>query len=322
VLVVNYRAGPLLAQCLRCLARQTVENFEAIVVDNGSSDGSLAAARLEVDGDQRFIFIEPGSNLGFAAGNNLGAARAGAPWLATLNPDAFADSDWLEQLLAATARHPDIAMFGSTQIDAADPERLDGCGDHYFFAGLPWRGGYGWPVAALPPEGPAFSPCAAAALYRRDAFRAVGGFDERFFCYVEDVDLAFRLRLLGHRAIQVPAARVRHVGGASSGGASSDFACFQGARNMVWCFVKNMPGPLFGPLLPIHLAAMVLYCLIAALRGQGRAATGGVLAALTALPWAQRRHLQAARRIPWLAIARAMAWSPFARGFRSPMASR
>ncbi len=124
--------------------------------------------------------------------------------------------DWLEQLIAATRRNPDVVMFGSTQIDATDPQRLDGAGDHYLASGLPWRGGHGWPVKELPREAEVFAPCAAACLIRADAFREAKGFDERFFCYVEDVDLAFRLRLMGHCCIQVPAAVVRHVGAAAA----------------------------------------------------------------------------------------------------------
>ncbi|MFN3398776.1 MAG: glycosyltransferase family 2 protein [Ferrovibrio sp.] len=107
-------------------------------------------------------------------------------------------------------------------------------------------------MAVLPPEGEAFGPCAAAALFRADAFRAAGGFDESLFCYMEDVDLAFRLRFAGERAMQIPAARVRHVGGGSVGG--SEFAVYHGARNSVWCFVKNIPAALLWPLSAVESA--------------------------------------------------------------------
>src|SRR5215813_7450088 len=213
VLVVNYNSGHHLSAAARAVAAQSFGDFEAIVIDNRSGDDSLATAQSAVAGDGRFHFDRAGGNLGFAAGNNFAAARARGAWLALLNPDAVPTQDWLEQLIAATHRHPDAAMFGSTQIDAADPERLDGAGDHYLAIGLPWRGGYGWARSALPAEGEVFSPCAAACLIRTDAFRAAGGFDERFFCYVEDVDLAFRLRLRGHHCVQIRATVVRHVGG-------------------------------------------------------------------------------------------------------------
>lgn len=322
VLIVNYQAGPHLAATLTGLAAQTMAEFEAIVLDNGSMDGSFERAGRAVAGDTRFHFTAAAANLGFATGNNRAAAAARAPWLALLNPDAFPAPDWLEQLLAATERHADAAMFGSLQLDAGDPSRLDGAGDRYFCAGVPWRGGYGWPAATVLAETEVFAPCAAAALYRADAFRAAGGFDERFFCYVEDVDLAFRLRLAGHRCVQVPAATVRHVGGASSGGGTSDFARYHGMRNMVWCFVKDMPGPLLLVLAPLHAAVLLLLLAKAARRGQAATVARAFAAAIGGLPsvWADRRRVQQARVAGWRQIARALSWSPRAYARRAPEA--
>lgn len=320
VLIVNYQGGSVLADCLRHLQRQVMADFEAIVVDNGSTDGSLALAREAVAGDPRFVFISAEENVGFAAGNNLAARHATTPLLALLNPDAFAEPDWLARLLEAARRDPDVGMFGSTQLNAGDPTRLDGAGDHYFCLGLPWRGGFGWPASALPAEGEVFAPCAAAVLYRRAAFDAVGGFDETFFCYVEDIDLAFRLRLRGHRCIQVRDAVVRHVGGASSGGANG-MARYYGTRNMVWCFVKNMPGPLFWPLFPLHLAAVFLFALWHMLRGE-RHAWRGLADALRQLPWKARRREQAARSVSVRSVAAAMVWNPARYLTRAPLRLR
>lgn len=318
VAVVNYQGGPWLVGCLRGLACQTCGDFEAWIVDNGSTDGSVEAAAAAVAGDPRFHFDFAGENLGFAAASNRAAGKASGDWLAMLNPDAIPDPDWLEQLLSAVGRHPGVVMFGSTQIDAADPGRLDGCGDHYFFAGLPWRGGFGWPVDALPAEDRGvFSPCAAAALYRRDSFAAVGGFDESFFCYLEDVDLGFRLRLAGGACIQVAAARVRHVGGGTSSHLG-DFTRFHGTRNLVWCFVKNMPGPLFWLLAPLHAAAMTMLWAKAVLRGDGRTVARALRAAVAGIPWRSRRAVQANRRVSWWTIARSLTWSPWLYLWRAP----
>jgi N-acetylglucosaminyl-diphospho-decaprenol L-rhamnosyltransferase len=270
VVIVNFNAGGHLAAVLTGLRNQDYSAFRAIIVDNASSDSSVAAARPAVQDDVRFDFIESKNNIGFAAAKNLAGSGTDTPWLALLNPDAVPTTDWLEQLMAATDRHPDAVMFGSTQLSLTDPEILDGTGDHYFAAGIPWRGGYGWPRITLPPEGEVFSPCAAAALYRTDIFRAAGGFEESFFCYIEDVDLAFRLRLRGHFCIQVPAAIVHHAGSATSGGPNSDFARYYGIRNMIWCFVKNMPAALFWPLLPFHVVMLIAYGIMASLRGRGR----------------------------------------------------
>src|SRR5262249_32741731 len=132
-------------------------------------------------------------NIGFAAGNNRAIAMVRSPWVAALNPDAFAEPDWLSQLMNAVNRYPDAGAFGSLQIVANRPDRLGGVGDVYNPAGLCWRGGFGQPIAGNCLEGEIMSPCAAAALYHRESLLAVGGFDEDFFCYGEDVDLGLRL---------------------------------------------------------------------------------------------------------------------------------
>lgn len=311
VSIVNYNAGPHLSRCLKALEGQTFGEFVVTVVDNGSSDGSLEGAQAAV-ADPRFTFKRLGRNLGFAAANNLAACEGESEWLATLNPDAFPEPTWLERLMDATRRYPDADMFGSTQLNATDPGRLDGAGDVYSFLGLFWRGGYGHPAAAAPASGEIFSPCAAAALYRTAAFRNVGGFDERFFCYCEDVDLGFRMRLRGGLAIHVAGAVVHHVEGASTGGGRSDFSRYHSVRNRVWLFVKNMPGPLFWLLAPGHLVCS-LWFLAKALPARHRGAVWrGFLDALTGLPQTivLRRQIQAARRVPASGIARALCWSP------------
>src|SRR5262245_46201245 len=254
VVIVAYNSGEFLQQCLDALAVQTMAEFEAIIVDNASTDGSLEKLRLP---DRRFRLVPAGANLGFAAGSNVGIRMSCAPWIATLNPDAMPAPGWLAALRRATERHPHVAMFGSTQIDARNSTRLDGCGDAYSFLGMSWRGRYGHPVETVPPEGEAFAPCAAAALYRRDIFEQVGAFDEAFFCYCEDVDLAFRIRLQGGTCVQVPDAVVYHVGSAIAG-PESHFTLYHSARNRVWLMTKNLPLALFVPLLPVHLAYVAL----------------------------------------------------------------
>jgi GT2 family glycosyltransferase len=314
VVIVNYNSGSHLADAVTALAAQSLFNFETIVVDNCSTDQSIARARSAVKADERFIFSSARTNLGFAAGNNFGAQRSRGKWLAFLNPDAVPAADWLEQLLAATHRHANVVMFGSTQIDAADPRRLDGAGDHYFATGIPWRGGRGRSTQGLPREREVFAPCAAACFIRADAFRKVGGFDERFFCYVEDIDLAFRLRLLGHRCIQVADATVRHFGAASSAQMGSDFADQYGIRNLIWCFVKCMPGPLFWPLLPFHIMTVAALSTRAAARGEFRPVGEGIVLALQGMGamWISRRAVQRSREIPSRRIASALSWNPIA----------
>lgn len=313
VVIVNFNSGGDLADCLTALAAQTVAPKEIIVIDNASADGSLARA-AEALARTSATLIRLDENTGFAAGVNRGAAAAHGRWLATLNPDARPEAGWLDALIDLAERCPGATMVGSTQLDADDPTRLDGCGDSYHALGLAWRGGFGWPSESAAADAEVFSPCAAAALYDLAAFRTAGGLDERFFCYLEDVDLGFRLRLAGGRAFQATGAIVHHRGGAA-GGRPDGFEAFHAMRNSLWCFVQNMPGPLFWPLFPASLA---LHGLLA-LRG-GKAARRGWRAAVAGLPaaFATRRRTQARRRVSTLDIARWLVWGPGAIRRRAP----
>ena len=297
VIVVNWNGTPHLRRCLTALRAQQFRDFEAIVVDNGSSDGSDVIVTREFP---EFRLLPQTANLGFATANNIGARAASGEWLALLNNDAFAEPDWLTQLAQATRQYPECTGFASCQLSDADPGRLDGAGDSYHSIGLAWRSGRGRPFGP-PWDAPraVFAPCAAAALYRRAAFLDAGGFDETFFCYFEDVDLAFRLGLQGRRFMYIPQARVRHVGSASHG-QSSDFARYHGHRNLVWTFVKNMPTSLLWRYLPEHILLNVLSLLVFTFAGQPRALWRAKWHALKGLPRVlrERRKIQSQRTAP------------------------
>ena len=265
VIIVNFNSGQFLRRCLDALDRQTYRAFRTIVVDNASSDGSADGIEERHPG---VTLVRAGANLGFAAGNNLGLQHAGAvEWIALLNPDAYAAPDWLERFIAA-ATDSKSDFFGCRMRLADTPEILDGTGDVYHVSGVAWRRDHGVrAVDGVKDADEIFAPCAAAALYRRADLEAIGGFDNSYFCYFEDVDLAFRLRLRGLRCAYVPDAVVDHV---SSGitGKGSDFSTYHGHRNMVWTYVKDMPGLLFWQYLPLHLCANLMGIAICALRGQ------------------------------------------------------
>jgi GT2 family glycosyltransferase len=302
---VNYNAGPLLRATIDGLARQTDPDFEAVIVDNASTDGSADSCVLP---DERFRLLRAQNNLGFAAGSNLGCRGAATPWLAMLNPDAIPDENWLAVLKQATVRYPEITMFGSTQLDAGDPTILDGGGDNYSIFGLAWRGGYGRSAEAVKGDVRVFSPCAAAALYRRDAFEAAGGFAESFFCYMEDVDLGFRLNLGGDEAIQVAEARVRHVGTACSGTASR-FSLYHGIRNSVFVIVRCVPSPLLLLMLALMVASQVWIGFVA---GNLQVRMEAVRDGLRRFPelLRERQSIQRGRRISVWEFCRLVVWSP------------
>lgn len=296
VIIINYNSGPYLVRCLNALSAQTLRPCQVVLVDNASTDGS--ADQLP-DQSPWLQIIRCAENRGFAAANNLAVAHSRpTEWLALLNPDAFPASDWLATLQQATQDYPEYAVFGSRLLNSADPGRLDGAGDCYHASGLAWRRGHGDPATGYGMRvEEIFSPCAAAAVYRRQVFLEADGFDERFFCYMEDVDLGFRIRLLGYRCLYVPAAVVHHIGSGTSG-TRSEFATYHGHRNLVWTYFKNMPSPWFWLYLPMHVVLNVFSILWLGRRGQGRIALRAKIDAVRELPrvWRQRQQIQARRQ--------------------------
>ena len=289
ILIVSYNSVTTLPRCLAGLSRQTFKGFEIILLDNGSADGSMD--NLATNWAQLNMRIERlPTNLGFAVANNIGSRLAHGKWLALLNADAFPEPDWLEQLLRAADHNPEFTFFASRQIQANTPELLDGTGDSYHVSGLAWRQNYNRPASKYGIQScEVFSVCAAAALYSLDDFIKVGGFDEDYFSYFEDVDLSFRLRLSGKKCLYIPEAVVQHVGSASTG-KRSDYSVYYGYRNLIWTFIKNMPAPLFWLFLPLHIGTLFFFVIYLTIRGQGQVIIKAIFDAMRGLPIALRKR--------------------------------
>jgi N-acetylglucosaminyl-diphospho-decaprenol L-rhamnosyltransferase len=263
VFIVAFESGMFLQGCVDALARQTWHSFKAVIIDNASTDGSVSGLVLP---DQRFSVLTVGYNSGFAAANNIGVRQSSADFVVLLNPDTVVEDDWLRTMIEVAQHDPQVASVGSVQRRMSDPTILDGLGDVWHVAGLAWRTWEGrpWPHAVGDVE--IFGPCGASALYRREAFLAVGGFDERYFCYFEDVDLALRLRLAGFRSVRAGRSVILHAGSGITG-RLSDFTIYHGHRNRIWTFLKNCPAPIFLPMLIYHIVFNMLYLLVAIRRG-------------------------------------------------------
>lgn len=298
IVIVYWNSAEYLPRCLDCLLEQTFRDFEIVIIDNGSID--RGTDRVEQKYPKLDLRLERlASNLGFATANNLGASIARGKWLVLLNVDAFPEVDWLEKLIAASRAYPQAASFSSRQLQASNPQFLDGAGDSYHVSGLAWRIGLGYPADIYGRRtSELFSPCAAAAMYLREAFVDAGGFDEDFFSYYEDVDLGFRLQLKGYRCFYVPNAVVHHIGSATFG-VRSDFAFYHSHRNLVWTFFKNMPAALFWRYLPDHIVANLIYVIYYTLRGRGKVLWKAKWDALRDLPKAlrKRQKIQNERRV-------------------------
>ncbi len=305
VIIVNYDGGAFLQKAVDSLKAQTFSDFELILVDNASSDGS--AGRVDLSGLPSAQLICNSENTGFAAANNLAASQAAGQWLVMLNPDSVADPGWLAALAGAVAAHPGCASFTSAQFRLGEPGILDGAGDAYFVFGIPWRGGFGRPASELPGPGWCFSACGASSMYSARHYREAGGLDERFFCYCEDVDLGFRLQLMGHDCRFVPGAIIHHAGSGISG-RTSPFTIYHGTRNRLWTYAKNMPSALFWLTLPGH-AALSLYLLVrSAFTPRFSPMLRGLKDGIAALP---RLRREPRRRTASLSqLTRRMAWNP------------
>lgn len=242
IVIVNYNGGRLLAKTLAALQDQTFQNFFVTVVDNGSTDGSLECLGCL---DDRFCFLKLTRNIGFAAASNLGANYKLSNWIVTLNPDAIPLNDWLEQIVTAQKEHPSIHVFGSTQISLDNSLVIDGFGDSLSVYGIAWQNLKNKCVKALPNNNEiVFSPCGAAAVYRSDTFMSFGGFAANFFCYLEDVDLGWRMKRAGTTCLQLRHAIVLHKGSYSYG-SDSEFCLFHSHRNRILMMKRNLPMPLF-----------------------------------------------------------------------------
>jgi GT2 family glycosyltransferase len=235
VVIVNYDGERLLPACLGALAAQTLAPEEIVVADNGSRDGSLALLRADHPGVRA---LELGRNFGFAGGANRGVHATSAPWVCILNSDATPAPDWLARLTAAP-RDKRTWSLGSVLVSAATG-RIESAGDQYAPEGYAYKLLRDRPLDDLPAEPyPVFAAPGAAPVFRRDVFDALGGYEERFFLYYEDVDLAFRAVLAGYHALLVPSARVTHRLGATT--RSWARVRFYVARNSTWCAVRCLP---------------------------------------------------------------------------------
>lgn len=303
VVIVNYNSAQYLIRALAALEQQSLAPVEVIVLDNASSEAippDLLTSKLPIK------LIETKTNLGFAGGNNhaFKFLDESINWIALLNPDAYPEPDWLKELAKTILAHPEYQFMGSKLLIDSNPELLDGTGDAYHISGKAWRINHQKPLLCDPAKRiEIFSPCAAAAIYRRDIIEKVSGFDEHFFCYYEDIDLAFRLRLLGYRACYVPTSIARHTGSATTK-RHSDFYTYHGHRNLVWTYLKNMPGLLLIISLPLHILLNVLTIIIFTLRGQGKTIIKAKKDALLGIGtiYQQRKTLQRQRVISNLKV--------------------
>ncbi len=308
VVIVNLDGKDLLKECLRHVSEQSFGEFEVIIVDNGSRDGSLEWL-LSLDTANLTVVSLP-ENLGFAAGCNAGIERARGRYVATLNNDARPETHWLERLVAVAEDDPRIGMCASKILLDRDPGLIDKAGHEIYWDGLNHGRGCGErDTGRFDRTEETLFPDAAAALYRRSLLDSIGAFDEEFFAYGDDCDLGLRARRAGWKCMYVPEAKVRHIHSATAG-PYSPFKVFHIERNRIWVLAKHYPLPLVivSPFFTVVRLALHAYGVFFGVGLSGRFATtcgkAGLVAAmfraylsgLAGLPriWRERRRLREA----------------------------
>ena len=238
VIIPNYNGMAYLDGVLSSLEQQTLKEFEVILVDNGSTDGSSAF----VASNYPWVhIIELAENFGFSRAVNEGIHAARSPYVLLLNNDTEADKDFLKEMVDALRRHKKAFSCQAKMIQFHDRDRLDDAGNFYCSLGWAFARGKGKPVGEFEKEGKVFACCAGAAIYRKKVFEKIGFFDDEHFAYLEDLDVGYRARIYGYENWYAPKAVVYHVGSGTSGSRYNQFKIRYSSRNNIYMIYKNMP---------------------------------------------------------------------------------
>lgn len=236
VIIVNYNGERFLRDCLDSLNSQTFRDYEVILVDNCSSDGSIEIITREYP---HITLIQNTTNVGFAGGSNQGIRIARGVYILTLNNDTRLTPTFLNNIVRAMEEDPQVGICASKML--LPNGRINSTGLCISRSGAAWNRGMSEPdTGQYNQEQEVFGACAGAALYRKTMLDDIGLFDDDFFMYMEDVDLSFRAHLAGWKCVYIPSAVLEHHHGGTAG-FSSDIAVYYGNRNIVWMIFKNFP---------------------------------------------------------------------------------
>ncbi len=255
VVIPNYNGERFLKDCLDSLKGQTFDDFDVIVVDNGSKDASVDIVR-EVYPSALIIKLD--RNYGFSRAVNEGIRASGAPFVFLLNNDTKVHADCIGRLHEAILKDKRIFSVSSRMLSMKDPGIIDSAGDLYCCLG--WAFARGKDKKSREYDSPAdvFSACAGAALYRKSLFNVIGYFDEKHFAYLEDVDIGYRALINGYRNVYEPSAMVLHAGSGMSGSRHNEFKVVLSAGNAVYVPYKNMPALQYFINFPFLIAGMLI----------------------------------------------------------------
>lgn len=273
VVIPNFNGIAFLDSVLASLEGQTLNNFEVILVDNGSTDGSCSF----VTANYPWVhLIELSENFGFCGAVNAGIRAAKAPYVLLLNNDTEVKEDFVEEMLAAIRRHKNAFSCGARMVQYHDRDKLDDVGNYYCALGWSFARGRGKDIHTYETEDRIFSACAGAAIYRKKILEKIGYFDEEHFAYLEDTDIGYRARIYGYENWYAPKAIVYHVGSGTSGSRYNQFKTRYSSRNNIYLIYKNMPLLQIILNLPFLVAGFLVKFLFFAVKGMGKEYAAGI----------------------------------------------
>ena len=238
VIIPNYNGKQFMEKCMEGLRAQTEQAFRVLLVDNGSTDGSLSFVRERYPELEILALQE---NYGFSRAVNEGIRAAKTPYVILLNNDTKVCPGYVEAMVRTLDENPRAFSVSAKMIQMYHPELIDDAGDQYTVLGWAFQRGVGHSVNRYERPARVFSACAGAAAYRRQVFEEIGYFDEKHFAYLEDLDVGYRARIHGWQNLYCPEARVEHVGSGTSGSKYNEFKVRLAARNSIYLNYKNMP---------------------------------------------------------------------------------
>lgn len=237
IIIPNYNGKKYLRDCLDAINQIEKLNIEVIVIDNASQDDDFQW----INQYKNLYFKQLDKNYGFSRAVNEGIRLAQGEYVLLLNNDTVIEKAFVQELVKTIEKDRKIFSVSSKMIAYHNRELIDDAGDEYSLLGWTKKRGDGQSVQGFITEKRVFSACAGAALYRKSIFDEIGYFDERFFAYMEDVDIGYRANIYGYKNIYCPDAKVYHIGSATSGSRYNEFKVRLAARNNVYVAYKNMP---------------------------------------------------------------------------------
>lgn len=273
IIIPNYNGIAYLPVCLDALRRQDCQEFDTIVVDNGSADGSQAL--LARDYPEVRVIALPG-NQGFCGAVNAGISASRTPFVILLNNDTEAASGFVRGLLLCIQKDPRRFSCSAKMLQFYRREQIDDAGNYYSALGWAYARGKDRPREDYCREQEIFASCAGAAIYRKDVMDEIGYFDETHFAYLEDLDLGYRARIYGYVNVFAPDAVVYHVGSGTTGSRYNPFKVRYSARNNVYLIYKNMPFLQLLLNLPFLAAGFIIKFLFFVKKGFGKEYAAGI----------------------------------------------